>query len=300
MEVVINYLDNVDPIAAQKARAHYSCFERYGSDPQKYGYFASLDISLSCQNAVVQQLKDLIINAHKYLNKDDALVRENYFVAEQNGYVVKNAEHYYRSILEHSDEHSWNVRDKHMTQALNNIIKYKQDQNDSGKAIVWAHNSHIGDARVTSMGQRGELNIGQLVREQFGDKAFSVGFTTSSGTVSAASNWGDPVERKIIRQPLPRSCEELFQSTKIPAFILNLQVTEIKALLEEPLLQRAIGVLYKPETERWSHYFETQLSNQFDVVIHIDQTTALEPLDKSSYWQRGEEDELPETYPFGV
>lgn len=306
MSAVVEYLDAIDPEAGKKARKRYDCFERHGSDLQHYGFFAMLDIANSCQGAVIQQLRDLSVNAHKYLSQDtaDALTKENYFVAEQNALVVKDAEHYYRSLFEGSDAHSWNIRDKHMMQTLNNCIQFKQEQGDPGKAIVWAHNSHVGNARVTSMGQRGEINIGQLTREQFGDKVFSVGFTTSTGTVTAASNWGGAVERKTIRQPLPGSCEEIFQSAKIPAFILHLKTAELKALFQEPLLQRAIGVMYKPETERWSHYFETILSEQFDAIIHVDETHALELLDKSLHWRKPhenvQEEDLPDTYPFGV
>jgi erythromycin esterase-like protein len=166
------------------------------------------------------------------------------------------------------------------------------------KIVVWAHNSHLGDARATEMGRMGELNVGQLVRERYGAAAFLLGFTTNSGEVTAASNWDEPAERKIVRHALPRSIESLFHETGLGDFLLPLRDESLRNALDEPLLQRAIGVIYKPESERISHYFEARIAQQFDAVIHIDRTKALIPLETSVCWHEGRE--APETFPSAV
>jgi erythromycin esterase-like protein len=163
--------------------------------------------------------------------------------------------------------------------------------------VVWAHNSHLGDARATDMARRGEWNVGQLVRELFGDRVYSIGFSTFAGNVTAARDWGGTAERRRVRPALPGSCEELFHDTGIPAFWLDLRENnEAVRLLEEPRLQRAIGVIYRPESERHSHYFHASVANQFDATVHLDVTRALEPLERTSEWDEGE---LPETFPEG-
>jgi len=164
--------------------------------------------------------------------------------------------------------------------------------------VVWAHNSHLGDARATDMAQRGEWNVGQLARELFGDRVYSIGFSTFAGHVTAARDWGDPAERRRVRPALHGSCEDLFHSTGIPAFWLDLRESNAATrVLEAPRLQRAIGVIYRPETERHSHYFHVSLSAQFDAMVHLDITHALEPLERTSEWDQGE---LPETFPEGL
>jgi erythromycin esterase-like protein len=302
IEAVIDYLDATDPAAALQARALYHCFERFGQDPQVYGYFAALNINESCKAAALHQLAALRKLAFDNINKYGLLEQDELFYAEQNARVVKNAEHYYRSLFEGSDEHSWNVRDRHMMETVEALIQHRTDYYGSAKTIIWAHNSHIGNARATSMGKRGELNIGQLARDKYGDKAVLVGFTTSQGTVSAATEWGGPVERKRVRAPLKNSWEELFQTVGTTMGVHNFLLTindkpEIKQALSQEKLERAIGVIYRPETERQSHYFYANLAEQFDAVIHYNTTRAVEPLERTSLWDQGE---LPETYPTGL
>jgi erythromycin esterase-like protein len=186
---------------------------------------------------------------------------------------------------------SWNLRDRHMVETLEELAAHLERTSGRAKIAVWEHNSHLGDNRATEVGQAGQLNVGQLVREQHGDRALLVGFTTYTGTVTAASDWGRPAERKNVRRALPGSWEELFHEQQIPSFLID------PNRLHGRRLERAIGVIYRPETERISHYFHARIADQFDAVIHIDQTSALEPLERSSEWQAGE---LPETYPTGV
>src|SRR5437764_5124292 len=196
----------------------------------------------------------------------------------------------------HGRDESCNLRDTHMFETLNELASHL----DGGRAkvVVWAHNSHLGNARATAMSARGELNVGQLVREKFGDKAVLIGFSTYSGTVTAARDWGDPAERRRVRPGLRGSYEKLFHEVNIPRFWLDLRERDDATnLLRNERLERAIGVIYRPETERWSHYFEACLPEQFDALIHLDETRALEPLERSSEWERGE---LPETYPEGL
>jgi erythromycin esterase-like protein len=241
---------------------------------------------------VVDQLVELRRKYTKLMQRDGHIGEEEFFSAEQNARLVMNAERYYRSIF-HGRDNSWNLRDQHMFETLNELLAHL----DSGaaKVVVWAHNSHLGDARATAMGQRGELNVGQLVRERLGRRAFAIGFTTYAGTVTAASDWGEPTERKRVRPALSGSYEELFHASGVPRFWIDLRErNSANELLRAERLERAIGVIYRPATERLSHYFEAQLPQQFDAIIHLDETHALEPLERTSEWERGE---LPETYP---
>jgi erythromycin esterase-like protein len=209
---------------------------------------------------------------------------------------VKNAEEYYRSMFR-GRVSSWNLRDRHMAETLDHLVAHLDRQGNRTKVVVWAHNSHIGDARATDMGTSGELNVGQLVRQQYGKDAVLVGFSTYTGTVTAASDWGAPPERKRVRPALAGSYEALFHATELPQFLLNLRDNdEVGERLRKPRLERAIGVIYLPQSERVSHYFKARLSEQFDVMIHFDQTRALEPLERTPHWETGE---APETYPFG-
>jgi erythromycin esterase-like protein len=295
MESVLGYLDKVDPELASRARRRYSCFELFGEDPQAYGYATTRGHSESCEDEVVAQLIELRRKYGEFMSRDGQVAKDEFFYAEQNARLVTNAERYYRSMFRGREE-SWNLRDKHMTETLAALIGHF----DSGrsKVIVWAHNSHLGDARATEMSARGECNVGQLTRERFGEHVFGIGFSTYYGTVTAARDWGDPAECRRVRPGLPGSYEELFHATEVPRFWLNLrEANAATKLLRERRLQRAIGVIYRPETERWSHYFEACLPEQFDALIHLDETRALEPLERNSEWVRGE---LPETYPEGL
>jgi len=291
---VLRYLGEVDPAAALRARQRYSCFEDFG-DPQLYGYAAGTGATEPCEDEVVAQLMELRKRAGEMMRSDGQKGAEHFY-AEQNARLIANAERYYRSMFK-GRASSWNLRDQHMAGTIQSLLTHL----DSGrsKIVVWAHNSHLGDARATEMSERGELNVGQLIREKFGADAFLLGFTTYSGTVTAADDWDLPAKRKQVRPGLPGSYEELLHATVIPRFWLDLQRVRDEAAeaLHGPRLERAIGVIYRPETERWSHYFETKLDKQFDAVIHVDKTSALAPLERSAEWEKGE---LPETFPTGL
>ncbi len=295
---VVTYLEEVDPQAAERARERYACFDHAGGEPRQYGLAAVRGITDSCEEAVVEQLTELHRRAGEYLERDGVVAREKQFVAEQNARVAKNAEAYYRSMFERS-ESSWNLRDRHMAETLEQLIEHYMGVEGPAKAVVWAHNSHLGDCRATDMSARGEINLGQLVRENYGkDESVLIGMTTCEGTVSAASDWDEPVDRKTVRPAREDSFEGLFHRVPDPFFVLPLGDPEIDAWLDDRRYQRAIGVVYRPETELASHYFKARLASQFDMVVHLDRTRALEPLEISEPWHAGED--LPETYPSGL
>lgn len=296
IEEVLGYLDKIDPEAAKRARHRYSCLEHFGEDTQRYGYAASFGLGESCEDEVVNQLKELQRRADEYVQRDGRVAEDEYFYAEQNAQLVKNAEEYYRSMFR-SRVSSWNVRDRHMAETLDRLVSHFDKQGSRTKVVVWEHNSHLGDARATEMGDAGELNVGQLVRERYGRDAVLVGFTTYSGTVTAASKWGGSAERKRVQPALPDSYEALFHDTGVPRFLLSLRDSGMVTDLHERLLERAIGVIYQPQTERISHYFYAQLPDQFDAVLHFDETQAVEPLERTGQWETGE---VPETYPSGL
>jgi erythromycin esterase-like protein len=245
--------------------------------------------------AVVEQLVELQQKATEFLSRDGKVAAEEFFFAEQNARQVKDAEQYYRAMFR-GRASSWNLRDRHMVETLENLIAHLNGSRQP-KAIVWAHNSHLGDARATEMSHYGEVNVGQLVRERFGKDAVLIGFATHHGTVTAASDWGGPAERKNVRPALRGSYEELFHETGLPWFWIDLRGAGQIGVLQQRRIQRAIGVIYRPESERLSHYFHARLPEQFDAIIYIDETRALEPLERTSLWEEGE---LPETYPFKV
>ena len=297
IEAVLVYLDKVDPQGAERARRRYSCFEHFGEDPQEYGYAAGLGLSHTCEAEVVNQLIDLQRRAAEYARRDGRIAAEDFFYAEQNARLVKNAEQYYRTMFRGRIS-SWNLRDAHMAETLDSLVNHFALQGHAPKVVLWAHNSHLGDARATEMGRAGEWNVGQLVRQKHGHEAALIGFTTYTGTVTAASNWGGPAERKKVRPAMPGSCEALFHDVGIPSFLLTLpRGTPVSMGLAETMWERAIGVIYLPESELASHYFHAQLSDQFDAVIHVDRTRAVEPLEPTSEWGMGEP---AETFPSGV
>ena len=296
IEAVLSYLDKVDPEAARRARFRYGCFEHFGEDSQAYGYAASFDLRQSCEDDVVRQLVELQRRAGEYARRDGHLGPDEFFAAEQNARLIKNAEEYYRSMFR-GRVSSWNLRDRHMAETLEALIAHLERHGRRAKLAVWAHNSHLGDARATQMGRSGELNVGQLVRERFGHDCVLIGFTTNHGMVTAASDWDEPAEQKRVRPALPESYESLFHEVGIPRFLITLREGEVASALRAPRLERAIGVIYRPETERVSHYFQARLADQFDAIIHIDETRALEPLERSAEWVVPEP---PETYPTGI
>ncbi|HWK11811.1 MAG TPA: erythromycin esterase family protein [Vicinamibacterales bacterium] len=292
IEAVLAYLRKVDPPAAERARYRYGCFEHFAEDTQAYGYAATFGLSRSCEDDAIAELVELRRRAAEYATRDGRIAADDYFFAEQNARLVRNAEQYYRSMFGGRVE-SWNLRDTHMMETLEALLQYTRRTAGEARAVVWAHNSHLGDARATQMGDQGELNIGQLARERFGADVRSIGFTTHTGTVTAASNWDEPAQRKRVRPSLAGSYERLFHDAGIDRFWLDLADPSIRSALAAPRLERAIGVIYRPDSERLSHYFRARLSNQFDAVIHIDETHALQPLEP---WAVDEAD-LPETYP---
>ncbi|MBD2465661.1 erythromycin esterase family protein [Oscillatoria sp. FACHB-1407] len=303
MDAVLTYLEQVDPEAAKQARHRYACFDHAGEDSQSYGYAATTGLSSPCEDEAVNQLVELQRRMGEYTQQtdiaaDSTLTADEFFYAEQNARLVKNAEAYYRSMFQ-GRENSWNVRDRHMAETLDHLVDHLQRQGKQPKIVLWAHNSHLGDARATDMKAAGEWNVGQLVRERYGHDAFLLGFTTYSGTVTAASHWGDPPEFKQVRPALPDSYEAIFHQVGLPQFWLDLRQNNSAILgLQIPRLERAIGVVYLPRSERRSHYFQAQLPAQFDVVIHLDDTHAVQPLDRPDSIEAG--DHPPETFPSGL
>ena len=300
IEAVLGYLAKVDPESAKRARYRYSCFDHFGENTQAYGYAAGFGLTESCENEVVSQLAELHSRAADYASRDGRVAADDFFFAEQNARLVKNAEEYYRSMFRRAVP-SWNLRDHHMAETLESLVAYLEQQGQPAKLVVWEHNSHLGDARATEMGERGELNVGQLVRERHGSSAVLIGFSTYTGTVTAASDWDAPAERKRVRPALKDSYEALFHEVGIPRFQISLRERDpMASALNEPRLERAIGVIYRPETERQSHYVYARLADQFDALLHFDQTRAVEPLERTPEWSMEEVGEPAETFPSGL
>jgi protein-L-isoaspartate(D-aspartate) O-methyltransferase len=285
---VLDYFDEVDPASAKITRERYGCLTPWQSDPATYGRAALNRKYPICEDDVVGALKDLQSKRQAYATHDG----ERFLDAVQNARLVANAERYYR-IMYYGSRASWNLRDGHMFETLKSLLGH---HGPKSKGIVWAHNSHIGDASATEMSVRGEYNIGQLCRKEFGAGCYAVGFGTDHGTVAAATDWGGAMEIKTVRPAMKNSYEKLCHDTGLPRFILPLRdraSAHSRGLLE-PRLERAIGVIYRPESELASHYFEATLPRQFDEYIWFDQTTAVTPI------KTKELEGLPETYPFGV
>ncbi|WP_327098099.1 erythromycin esterase family protein [Nocardia vinacea] len=298
MQEVVDYLDRVDPQAAQRAKIRYGCFDHVaGDDGQAYGFAAAFGAGKSCEAQVIRQLLELqrVEIARGELEASGA---DEQFNALRNAWSVRDAEAYYRAMFGDRVS-SWNLRDRHMADTLDALATHLDRSGGPGaRIVVWAHNSHVGDARATELGSEGELNLGQLIRERHGGACRIIGFSTCSGTVTAAQDWGGPAIRETVRPALPSSMEELLHDTGNPEFLLRMDIPgEATDLLRQPRLQRAIGVVYRPGTERQSHYFHTRPADQFDALIHIDRTTALEPLEPSGEWVTGT---IPETYPSGL
>jgi len=295
IDAVIRYLDRVDAEAAKRARFRYACFEHFEQDAQAYGYAAASGAE-ACEDDAVRQLVELRKEALRYA-ADGQHSRDEFFSAERNATLVRNAEHYYRSMFR-GRVSSWNLRDRHMAETLDAIETHLREGGGAPRLVVWAHNSHLGDARYTDMGRQGELNLGQLARERFGEDACLIGFSTHTGTVTASHDWDEPGRRKSVRPSLPGSYERLFHDVSErlgqPRFLLRLRDESVATEpLSEPRLQRAIGVIYRPESERMSHYYHVDLPRQFDAILHLDETSALQPLDRDEHWDA----EPPETYP---
>ena len=286
---VLKYLDEVDPDSAQIARQRYGCLTPWQADPATYGHAALTGAYRTCESEVVQMLEDILHKQSDYAAHDG----ERFMDAVQNARLVTDAERYYR-IMYYGSRASWNLRDNHMFETLKTLLNF---HGTAAKAIVWAHNSHVGDAAATEMSVRGEYNIGHLCREEFGHAAYSIGFGTHAGTVAAASEWDGPMEVKAVLPSRKQSYERLCHDTGRPQFMLPLRgrsAGEVRNRLAEPRLERAIGVIYRPETELASHYFQAVLPVQFDEYIWFNQTRAVTPL------ATRELEGLPDTYPFGL
>ena len=297
IEAVLRYLSKVDPDAAARARIRYSCFEHYTpATTQAYGYHVLAGQVDPCEPEVVAQLVELQRHARDYLSRDGVVAEDEFFSAEMNARLVRNAEVYYRAMFRGRAE-SWNLRDQHMAETLEALVEHLARRVEQPRIVVWAHNSHLGDARATEMGWKGELNLGQLVRERHGDDARLVGLTTATGSVTAAPDWDAPASRYTVQPPIVGSYESLFHETGIERFLLDLHDPPVASPLLAPRLERAIGVIYRPETERQSHYFHAILPEQFDVLLHFDRTEAVEPLEPAPTWT---EPEPAETFPWGI
>jgi erythromycin esterase-like protein len=295
ISAVIDFLDKEDPELARLAHKRYGCLDPWAENPAIYGRHSLLEGYARCEVGVIQMLKDLLQKQVDCFGPEC----DEWLDAAANARLVKDAEAYYRVMYQGSAA-SWNLRDQHMFDTLNMILDAK---GPNSKAIVWAHNSHIGDARFTDMGMnRGELNVGQLVKQKWGDQARLIGFGTHTGTVSAADDWDEPMKVKRVRPSLADSHERMAHESGVERFLLDLREGEVgrdlREALSEPRLERFIGVIYRPETERWSHYSEAILPRQFDAYVWFDETRAVTPLPGEA--RPGEHREVEDTYPFGL
>jgi protein-L-isoaspartate(D-aspartate) O-methyltransferase len=284
IRAVLHYLDEVDPATARVARERYGCLTPWQSDPATYGHAALTGSYPTCESEVAVVLMDLLHKRRAYAEHDG----ERFMDAIQNARLIANAEQYYR-IMYYGSRASWNLRDSHMFETLKTLLAF---YGPKSKAIVWAHNSHVGDASATEMSSRGEYNLGHLCRKEFGTLAYTIGFGTSAGTVAAASNWDGPMEIKQVVPAIAESYERIFHEADVSNFCLDLRKV-VNSLLK-PRLERAIGVIYRPETELTSHYFQAVLPKQFDEYVWFDVTKAIEPFETKTL------EEMPDTYPFGL
>ena len=290
ISAVLDYLERIDPEAAKAARRRYGCLTPWQADPAEYGRAVIYGTKDPCEEEAVKALGALLDKRLDYMRQEGG---EEFFDAVQNARIVRAAEQYYRIMYRGSTE-SWNLRDRHMFDTLSNLLRVR---GPDAKAVVWAHNSHIGNAAATAMGWQGEFNIGELCRTAFGDDAVLIGFGTDRGTVAAASDWDAPMEVKTVLPARPDSYERVFRQSGIARSLTDWRRADRGALREalaRPRLERAIGVIYRPETEFYSHYFEAVLPDQFDAYVWFEETKAVTPL--GSERLHG----VPDTYPFGV
>jgi erythromycin esterase-like protein len=298
MAEIVAYLERVDPTAAERARERFACFDHYADDAQNYAYAAGFGAGESCEQQIVDQLVEMERHAEDAARSESNAMDDDVFNALQNVRTVRAAEEYYRTMFG-GRVSSWNLRDTHMCNTLDALAEHiSLRTGEPARIVVWAHNSHVGDSRATERGSVGELTMGRLVRERHPGDSLLAGFTTYSGTVTAADDWDRPADRKTVRPALPGSVEALFHDVGEETFAIVFP-TALRAAdtLRSARLERAIGVIYRPDTERQSHYFRARLADQFDVVTHIDDSRALEPLERTAQWERGE---VPETFPYAV
>ena len=291
MQSVLSYLDDVDPGLARRARQRYACFDQL--DPQQYGMYAHMGMRDDCEDEVIEQLVEM--QRRRAARSGRAPSGDAWFHAIQNARVVKDAEAYYRAMFAGRTV-SWNLRDTHMADTIDLLREQVGD-----KLVVWAHNSHVGDARATEMGDDGQITLGQLMRARHPDEVALVGFTTHDGTVECATDWDEPAQIERVRPSLPGSWEELFHEVELPRFFVAASALARHVGEHADRLHRAIGVVYRPETELRSHYYRARLAEQYDVIVHVDTTRAVTPLEKhEARLTAAETHEMPETFPSGI
>jgi erythromycin esterase-like protein len=303
MEAVIQYLEKVSPEDAKIARNRYSHFERFQGDPQSYGFAHSLGVAPSYKTECVKTLVDLREKGEIYLKGEGGLIDgDELFYAEQNARLVQNAEEYYRELFQ-GDSHTWNIRDGHMAECVSSLLSFHEKKHSSPdqKIVLWAHNSHLGDSQYTDVSKYGQINLGHMLKERFKGHTFTVGFSTYTGTVTAAPKWDMPAHLYNVNPGMKDSYEEFFhnlgQQAEHENFMMILRKTangrqevvskSLEEALSAPKLERYIGVIYRPDTERASHYSRSRIGKEYDAIIHFDSTAALQPLDISPMWLRG-------------
>ena len=294
IDSVIAYLEHEDPAAAERAREHYACFENFGKTSLHYGRNVSLGVSEPCRRGAIAQLVEIQKHAAEAMRSAVFSKVDEFVQAEVNARTVSDAEEYYRSMF--TDPHgSWNLRDRHMADTLDRLVAHLDATGGNGKVVVWAHNSHVADSRANEMSERGEFTLGRFARERHGSDVRLVGMSTASGSVTASTDWGMPGLRRTVKPAVEGSVEHLFHATGAPAFmVIPTAGSELGRCLQQRRLERAIGVIYRPQTELQSHYRWGCVADEFDAMIHIDETRALVPLDRGAEWHA---DEPPETYP---
>lgn len=301
VDAVVRYLAGIDPDAAARAATRYGCYELYGKEPQNYGLASSFGVSRDCEEEAIAQVEELRRNAMRYLERRGHAGADEQFAAERNAVAVREGARYYRAMFS-GEENTWNLRDRHMWDTLRSLLAFlERTQRRTRTVVVWAHNSHIGDAAATQHGQLGQLNLGQLAREALGEKAWLLGFSTYNGVVTAAANWGEEPQVWRVEDAIEGSYESLFHDLGKPSFLLPIRSNDtLRHALEGQRLQRAIGVIYLPHRERQSHYLYTDLRTQFDAVVHLDTTSAIMPLDHAQPAPPSESLVVEETYPSGL
>jgi erythromycin esterase-like protein len=288
IRAVIDYLERVDPEAARLARQRYGCLMAWQKDPAAYEVASLHEGFARCEADVLAMLRDLLAKRLDYARQEP----ETFLDAERNARIVAAAERYYRLIYRGARE-SWNLRDSHMFDTLEALLA----AHPGAKAVVWAHNTHVGNAEATEMGRSGELNLGQLCRRAFAGDAVLVGMGTDRGTVAAATDWDGAMEEKPVHPALEGSFESVCRATGTPRFLVDFsqhRQTELGRALREPLLERALGAIYRPDAEWVSHYFDAVLPEQFDAWLWFEETVAMTPLPAPP--PHG----VPDTFPFGL
>jgi len=298
ISAVLSFLGSTDPEAAARARERYACFDHHGDDPQRYGMQAQLGLADSCEDEVVAQLVEM--QRRHAARSGRTPSGDGWFHAMQNAHVVKDAEAYYRAMFAGRSA-SWNLRDTHMADTLDMLAARLGKPDRPAKLVVWAHNSHVGDARATAMSEAGELTLGQLMRQRHDGQVALIGMTTHTGGVRCAVDWDEPAKIERVRPGLPGSWEDVLHDVGIPRFyVTSSQLRRTLGDRPERRLQRAIGVIYRPDTERRSHYYPADLASEFDVVLHVDETHAVRALDRASTTPSAGEPDLPDTFPTGM